>query len=314
MRQFHLQDLTALYNYRHQVITLDCGYTYTRGGNLLGTSLLFEQLSPERNAFLGIEIEPFSRSKLLGQLSMDADSHTAQVNFLAPDTHATANAMKLLIEGLCKQAGEKGAVCVRADVEVGDAVFSSLKDQHFRTYDRLRIWNLPPQVTFHRQLESGWSATIENDLIGIRHLYASLIPPLVQAAQPLLPAAMPDMVFWQEGEILGYMESAVGPAGIFLKPTLHPAIQDDAGRILYQSLQHYFPLMGRPVFVAVPSYQGWLEAILYKLQAEVVSLRSLMVRYLAQPLRLPEMETAMRSLEKVRMRPSHFQGQGGDDC
>lgn len=312
MRQFNITDLSALYRYQKEAISLDGGYTFTRGGTLLGTAALLEQIGTETTSVLAVQIEPYSKKKILGQMMVDPHTCTAQMNFLAPQELSGTLAMKELIEGLCKQAGEAGAVCVRAEIEVGNEIFSSFKEQKFRLYDRLRIWYLPPQGSSENAPANHWSVTHDTDFIGIRHLYASLVPPMVQAAQPLVDQSLPDLVYWQDNEIMGTMQSMAGPGGIFLKPLLHPAIQENAGAVLYQALQHYYPLMGRPVFVAVPSYQGWLETILYKLQAEVVSLRSLMVRYLAQPLRVPEVDTARRTLEKVRMHPSHVEGKGGD--
>ena len=312
MRQFKITDLSALYRYQTQAISLDGGYTFTRGGNLLGTAALLEQIGPDDHTTLAVQIEPYSKKRILGQMYVDPRTATAKMNFLAPEELSGTLAMKELIEGLCKLAGEAGAVCVNAEVEVGNDIFSSFREQKFRLYDRLRIWYLPPQNNGHTDGVNHWSVTHDSDYIGLRHLYASLVPPIVQAAQPLIANALPDLVYWQDNEIMGSMKSMTGPGGIFLKPLLHPAIQEDAGGVLYQALQHYYPLVGRPVYIAVPSYQGWLESILYKLQAEVVSLRSLMVRYLAQPLRVPEHESAVRTLEKVRMHPSHFEGKGGD--
>ena len=312
MRQFKLTDLSALYRYQSEVISLDCGYSITRGGNLLGTSVLFEQIGPDRGTTLAVEVENYTKKKILGQLTLDPNTHTAQMNFLAPQELSGTSAMKTMIEGLCKEAGAQGAVCVRAGIEVGDDIFSSFREQHFRVYDRLRIWYLPPQINVHDAFENHWSMAHGSDFIGVRHLYSSLVPPMVQAAQPLTEQSLPELVYWQDNEIMGSIECMVGPGGIFIKPLLHPAVQENASAIIYQSLHHFLPLMGRPVYLAIPSYQGWLESVLYKLQAEVVSLRSLMVRYLAQPLRVPELETARRTLDKVRMHPSHIKGKGGD--
>jgi len=312
MRQFNITDLSALYRYQKEAISLDGGYTFTRGGTLLGTAALLEQIGPKSPSLLAVQIEPYSKKKILGQMMIDPHSSTAQMHFLAPQGLSGTLAMKELIEGMCKQAGEFGTVCVRAEIEVGNEVFGSFKEQKFRLYDRMRIWYLPPQSGSHDKHTNHWSVTHDTDFIGIRHLVASLVPPIVQAAHPLVDKVLPDLVYWQDNEIMGSMESMAGPGGIFLKPLLHPAIQENAGSVLYHGLQHYYPLMGRPVYVAVRSYQGWLESVLYKLQAEVVSLRSLMVRYLAQPLRVPELEMARRTLEKVRMHPSHLKGKGGD--
>ncbi len=312
MRQFKITDLSALYRYQTETISLDGGYTLTRGGNLLGTAALLDHIGPDSQTTLAVQIEPYSKKKILGQMYIDPRTHTAKMNFLAPQDLSGSLAMKELVEGLCRSAGEAGAVCVRAEIEVGNDIFSCFKEQKFRLYDRLRIWYLPVSGNGSYDSANHWSVTHDADFIGIRHLAASLVPPMVQAAQPVMDKALPDLVYWQDNEIMGSMESMTGPGGIFLKPLLHPAIQEDAGAVLYQALHHYYPLVGRPVYIAVPSYQGWLESILYKLQAEVISLRSLMVRYLAQPLRVPELESAVRTLEKVRMHPSRIEGKGGD--
>jgi hypothetical protein len=212
-----------------------------------------------------------------------------------------------MVNELCRQAGTLGAINVRAEVEVGAPIFGTLRRNGFQVYDRQRVWHLPAQVHLHQLAvrHQGWERVMDMDQIAIRHLFYSLVPPLAQAAQPLLPENLDGLVYWQEGEALGYLELQSGPNGIFLKPLLHPGI-DNVGAILQSALLHCLPLLGRPVYVAVPAYQSWIESTLYELKAEVASLRTLMVRYLAQPLRVMEVETALRKFERARMRPTHF--------
>lgn len=307
MRPFNLYDLSTFYNYRNQVISLDCALDLTRGNSMMGVSLLIDQLDPDREVFLVVnDDDEHYKKKLIGQISISSANRKAHLDLLMPKPLGGTSAMGDVIKELCHQATNRGALNVLAEVEVGEAVFSTLQKQGFRVYDRLRIWSLQPRLDFHRSRRSGWEVSEEINHTAIQHLNYSLIPPLAQAAQSENYETRKGLVYWQGGEILGFLESVVGLQGIYLKPLLHPAVENVAA-VLYDAIHQFVPLLGRPVYIALPSYMGWIESTLYELDAEVISLRTLMVRYLAQPLRVKETEALLRPLERARVHPTHFE-------
>ena len=309
MRPFHLRDLTALYSYRDQIIGLDCANDLTRGSSVLGASFFLDQLDPERGAYLAVKDDDYYQQKIIGQLIKDNDRTCAHLNALMPTSLGGTSAMGEVIGALCQHATDWGALGVMADVEVGGAVFPIMRKQGFQVYDRLRIWMIEPRTNYRRNANCGWEVYEDIDQIAIRHLFYSLIPPLSQAAQFRNFNNIRGMVYWQEGEILGFVESSVGTQGIFLTPLIHPAVEN-VSSVLYAAIHHFAPLLGRSVYIAIPSYMGWLESTLYDLNGEVVSLRTQMVRYLAQPLRVKESESLLRPLERVPIHPSHFEPRG----
>ncbi|NSW54049.1 MAG: hypothetical protein HPY85_16220 [Anaerolineae bacterium] len=311
MRPFNLHDLPALHAYRDQVISLDCAYDLTRGSGFLAPGVLLDHLVPERESVLAVAYSDRYQQKLLGRMAFHSEERSASLSFLMPQPLSGTIIMGDLVNDFCRQAGEWGAVSVRAEVEVGDPVFSTLRRCGFQVYDRQRVWQVPAHVSLHHLAlrHHGWEHVMDMDQIAVRHLFYSLVPPLVQAAQPLLPETLDGLVYWQDGEVLGYLQMVSGPNGVFLKPLLHPALEHPAA-VLQAALVYTIPLLGRPVYVAVPSYQSWIEPTLYEMKAEAASLRTMMVRYLAQPLRVMETETALRKLEHVRMRPTHFSPPG----
>lgn len=309
MRPFTWHDLPTLYAYRDQIISLDSGFDLTRGSAFLAPAILLDQLDPDSAVFLGVETSQRAAKKLLGRMALLEEERGANLSFLMPQTLSGSSAMTDLVDGLCRQAGEWGAICVRAEVEVGDPIFSTLRKSGFHVYDRQRIWMIEPQLHAHTLTDRKhrWHAADEWDQPAIRRLYTALVPPMVQAAHPLLAEKTPGLLYLQEGELMGYLESTAGPNGICLRPLLHPAIED-VSMVLQAAVLHFLPLLGRPVYITVPAYQGWLESTLYDMRAEVISLRTLMVKYLAQPLRALESEAVLRTIERarVRMRPTHF--------
>lgn len=304
MRPLHLIDIPALHRYRKQLICLDSTYLLTRGCSLTALSVLLDHIALDHDSYVGVRQSEHYRSKLFGRVLIDHKTRTANLNFITPKDLNGSTEMCDLINDLCKLAGSEGVVCVRAEVEVGDPTYAILLKHGFKLYDRQRIWRLTNQYN-EIHINSRWESAHELDWPGIQQLFYSLVPPMVQAAKPFGLREPNGLVYRQNGEILGYLETHMGPNGIVLKPLLHPALEN-AGELLHDIYPHFAPLMGRPIYVAVPSYLGWLESQLYDQKAQVFSLRTMMVRYLAQTLKVLETEYN-HGLETIRPQASHYQ-------
>ncbi|HEX7598052.1 MAG TPA: hypothetical protein VF518_07540, partial [Polyangia bacterium] len=73
---------------------------------------------------------------------------------------------------------------------------------------------------------------------------------------------------------------------IYLYPLIHPDIEDAVS--LVKSLPAALaPLLGRPIYMAVRSYQAWLENTLSDLSAKSSPRQALMVKHMAQTQRVP---------------------------
>jgi hypothetical protein len=112
------------------------------------------------------------------------------------------------------------------------------------------------------------------------------VPPLAQSADPLAIRQQRGLVYRQGSEIMAYAEGVFGPRGIYLYPLIHPDI-DNAASLLKALPEALTPLMGRPLYMAVRSYQAWMENTLIDLGATGSPRQALMVKHLTQAQRVP---------------------------
>ncbi len=64
-----------------------------------------------------------------------------------------------------------------------------------------------------------------------------------------------------------------------MQPLIHPAVEN-VSRVLASLLARQPTLLGRPVFLAIRSYQAWLETIVRDLEFQVAPRQALMVKHL----------------------------------
>jgi hypothetical protein len=121
----------------------------------------------------------------------------------------------------------------------------------------------------------------------VRLLYQNLVPPLVQSAEPLPNRRLRGLAYRQNGEIMAYVEGIYGQHGLFLHPLVHPDLTEYSE--LVRSLMQSLPRLGRPVYLAVRSYQSWLENGLADLSphAQASPRQALLVKHLAKLQRVP---------------------------
>jgi len=130
-----------------------------------------------------------------------------------------------------------------------------------------------------------WRPISAMDEIAVRNLYQNLVPPLVQSAEPLVSHHVRRMAYWQNNEIMGYVNWTQGPLGLVVRPLVHPDLTEYGA--LVRSLMSSLPRLGRPVYLTVRSYQSWLENALADLPAEVSPRHALLVKHLATLQRMP---------------------------
>lgn len=276
-RPFNWADLVTLYRYRHQIACLDSILALTHG-QPLGFWVALRHLRLEENAFTAVLHPGDGKPALIGQASLRNGGSLGQMTFVLPAVASQTALVPFLIEELVRQVGQQGGLGLLAAVDEESPLFEGLRHSGFAVYAWQRIWRLMgAPLTGNGQ--GDWLPTTGLDEFAIRSLYQALTPPLVQRAEPLAERALAGMVFQQEGEILAYMEAHFGPRGILLFPLFHPDVQRPA-EVLQAYLRSLHFSLGRPVYVAVRSYQAWLEDALTDLQGELYRQQALMVRYL----------------------------------
>jgi hypothetical protein len=265
---------------------MDSARLLTRGspaGLVAGLS----RLQPTRGYFTSVTSGSKNSPPLIGQVGYQLGSRSARLSFIAPGTICDSPELPSLLESLAWQAGDWGAFHVLGELEEICPAFESMRRAGFSVYAWQRVWQLPGgQTNGGSGPASGWQTVREEDEWAVRNLFQNLVPPLAQSAEPLTVRRQRGLIYRQGGEIMAYVEGVFGPHGIYLYPLIHPDIEDALS--LVKSLPAALvPLLGRPIYMAVRSYQAWLENTLTDLNARSTPRQALMVKHMTQTQRVP---------------------------
>jgi hypothetical protein len=261
------------------MLPLDSTLLLTQGSPLsVGAVLAY--LRPEHGIYTGICRSQRGAFPLIGQVHYTGGDRSAHVSFVLPESGVDPSDQVDLLEGLAAQAGIWGAFNLLADVDELSPAFPGLRKAGFTVYGWQRIWQLPFKGENGSSSAEQWQNATPADEIPLRNLVHQLVPPLAQAADPFPTHRSQGLVSYQSGELMAYVEGTFGPSGIFLFPLVHPSVEYVAD--LIKGLErHLHPLLMRPVYMAVRSYQSWLETALEKLEWQVAPRQALMVKRLA---------------------------------
>ncbi len=214
----------------------------------------------------------------VGQVLHQPGSRSANFSFLLPDFTSGGEKLDVLVEYLCTQAGEMGALNILTEIEESHALFSLLRAVGFSVISWESIWQLPQQWT-ESNSSVNWLVPSPTDENSIRSLFQTLVPPLVQNATPYTNGHTRRVIYKNNCDILAYVEIQEGSQGIFLTPVIHPSVENVPA--LLGGLSRYFQSPGRPVYLQVRSYQAWLSEALQRVQAESSPRFALLVKHLA---------------------------------
>ncbi len=297
---------------------MDSALLLTRG-NPAGFIANLGRLHPARGFFTGVTAGSLDDVPLIGQVIYRLGSRSARLSFIAPGQICDSRELPDLLEGLAWQAGNWGAYHVLGELEEVCPAFEGMRRAGFSVYAWQRIWKMPLGPGDGSQPASGykltdparalkdepktrprdgrngngahgassiWQPVREEDEFAVRSLFQNLVPPLAQSADPLAIRRQRGLVYHQGSEIMAYAEGVFGPRGIYLYPLIHPDI-DNAASLLKALPEALTSLVGRPVYLAVRSYQAWMENTLIDLGATGSPRQALMVKHLTQAQRVP---------------------------
>jgi len=222
---------------------------------------------------------------------------------MAPSHAGASPGISDLLDGLTCQAGDWGAFNLLAEAEEHHPIFENLRRSNFFVYAWQRIWRFTPSAQGEIGVSNRWRAALPQDEIALRSLYQALVPPLVQSAEPFILNSHQGLVYRQNGEVLGYIEGRRGPRGVYLQPVIHPDVEDAQGLLvdLLQALPALY--LGRPVYIAVRSYQSWLEAAMEELHGQVAPRQALFVKHLVSAQRVLATNKRL-AMEKQQAEPT----------
>lgn len=249
------------------------------GGNPIGFSALAARLNDSFPVSAEVVCTD-DGSELMAQVQHSPGERSARLVFIAPDPKSDNPALLPLLEYLCVCAGEMGAVNLLAEVREADQTIETFRRGGFSIYGWETIWRLPSQTSESEMVEkSGWRLAALKDESSVRSLYHTLVPSLVQTAEPYRANVPGRMVYLQNGEILAFVESLIGSKGIHLMPVIHPSLKEPG--TMLNDLRALFSGANKPVFVQMRSYQAWLTCFLEKMEASVTVHFALMSHRLA---------------------------------
>jgi hypothetical protein len=280
IRPFELRDIPTLHRYRSQGLFLDSIPTLTWGRTLVPAGAMMSPISSAMGVFTSLyQGEEDGSQPIIGQVVHASGSPFARFTFIAPDSAIESPVLAPLVENLIKRVGERGAQSLIAEVDEKSFTFEALRRAHFSIYSRQRIWRLnqPPKGKLGK---SPWRLITPIDEIGVRKLYGAMVPALVQQVEPAPWGRLRGYVYYEEGEMLAFVDVIRGPRGLWAQPFIHPELENVDLR-LSQLLEGLSPRKNRPLYFCLRSYQAWLSVVMEEIQAEPGVSQAVMVRRLA---------------------------------
>jgi hypothetical protein len=287
-RSFAWHDIITFYRYRRQLVCTDSAQALTHGSPV-GPMAFLARLNPSVGSYTGVFSSKNGDIPLVGHMRYAVGDRSAHILFLMPEDGLNQPGLINLLEHLAAQAGAWGAFHLLAEIEESSCALEGMRRSGFSVYAWQRIWRYSPGTENAAAIgaangsskdgHSGWKPAASIDEISIRNLYQLLVPPLVQSAEPLTSRKLPGWIYRQDGEILAYVEGIYGPHGIYLQPLIHPAVEN-VSQVLASLLERQPTLLGRPIYLAIRSYQAWLETVVRDLEWQVGPRQALLVKHL----------------------------------
>ena len=302
IRPFDWRDIPLLHRYRQNSVFLDSVLMLTRGPTLVPGALL-SSLAPAMGFIMAVAEAEDGSAPVIGQATHAHGAPFAHLTFLTPDTAFSEAAISGLVEYMIVLAGERGAMRLLADVDDGTPIFDILHNQGFAIYARQRIWQITgwPGKKPLNSPDSNWRPAGSQDTLAIRSLYNNLVPGLVAQVEPFIAHHSRGFVYYDQGDLLAFVELRYGSRGIWVQPFVHPDAEG-VPQSFIEFLQMIPSRNSRPVYVCVRSYQSWLETTVEDLGAESGPRQAVMARQMtiSQPVRskfaLPALENGQAEI------------------
>lgn len=314
IRSFDWRDLALLHRLRDRGLCLDAEQAYTHGPHALQNALLGVFAPGGSACTLVARPSEAGLHPAVGQVMRRNGDPVAHLTFFSPPEALLQPSGLSLLEGMCQAAGARGARNLIAEVDEDRPAFESLRQAGFAVYARQQVWRLQRQPEGEASVQEGavarsrvvprkplaisrrsvpddgvqplWQPETGRDGPAIHLLYLDLVPALVQQIEPPAGHGGRGLVHWREGELLGYIDLATGPLGIWIQPFFHPAAERSE-ELISAFLRHLDDARARPVYACVRSYQGWMNAPLERLGFVLCEGQAVMVKRLAATARRP---------------------------
>lgn len=285
IRIYDWRDLILLNRIRNRGMCLDSKLTFTRGASALRHTPLGTLLPGRNVCTLVFRADNSGELSAAGQFLIRNNQLLARLVFISPREILTRTEGVKLLEAMTHFAGERGATALIAEIDERDPAFDGLHAAGFAIYSRQRILRRESAIDGKSaSYEKMWRPAIDHDYLAIQSLYTNLVPALVQQVEPPPSRDGRGLVYWSQGELLGFLDIEQGPHGIWVQPYFHPAAEIGEG-LLSGIVLGLSPRQRRPLYICVRSYQGGLSQSLNQLGFEPCSSQAVMVKRLTAPIR-----------------------------
>ncbi|NJD60719.1 MAG: hypothetical protein C3F13_02510 [Anaerolineales bacterium] len=285
IRPFGWRDWPLLRGYLNRGLFLDSARVLTQGRALIPMGAVLSYIGPSTRIYTyRCEDNSSTSTPIIGQLTCLTGSTYGRLSFLAPEDSVGQPELSLLADTMATEAGNIGAFHILAEVNESSHVVELLHRAGFAIYARQRVWRLDGQPAGEKKPVS-WTSCKSKDVISVRTLYCNVVPGLVQQVEPLPKKGVKGVVYYQDGNLLAFIELKYGRNGIWVQPFIHP---DAAG--FERHLVHLLGVMpgrgNRPLFICIRSYQSWLDSAIEAMGAKPGTTQAVLVRHLAAALKV----------------------------
>ncbi len=277
---------------------LESELAFTRDLDGPNSALLSSLLLPTRS--LHTFVTRSDDQQVVGQFRLKPQGTHAQMIYLAPVPLSPVvedTEWLHLLDAMAHEAGKRGAQALIAEVDESSPLFETLRSAGFAVYSRQEIWQRQPEPLAETLLVDLHEAS-DSDEPGIRALYGSIVPPLMQQICEF-PGDGHGYVYRKNGRVEGYITLHEGRRGIYLVPYLHPDIYRETPAVLSAAIEQSGRAHRVPVYVRLRRYLSWLEEALRRLGMQPVAQQAVLVRHLAARVRQPALTQTLRKTLEV---------------
>lgn len=241
------------------------------------------QLRPNRGTFTAVaEHDP--KTKWVGQFSYDHGERFARLSFVLPKSDLADEDFVRLFEYLSKVAGEWGAFSILAEAADASQEKNRLLQAGYACYGWLQIWKIIPRTIDRERTTPGWQICNEEDQLAVKlftHQHFALQRQFTESFPKNLNNSR---VLKEKNEVIAWADCQFGIHGIFVKPVLKPNLES-AAEVIQLLVSQLWQEFGLPVYVAVPSFQEWVNQAIEILGGQTWPRQSLFVKRMAQKIK-----------------------------